>query len=429
MKKFATLIFLFSIVSVCLAQPNDLRRKVKEKIPPKNPEEVTYEEAFLDIYTTMGQVYPAFDIKGVGWKSVGDEMIPRVKTVKTDEEFGLLCMELVARLKDSHAELQSGSAELPTISFPEWDPGFACLIDDQNQPVVYYVDSGSPAKGAGITVGMTVISINGVPAEQALKEVMIQRSTYVGYSSERYLKYHAAQMLPRQMKKGAQVQLVTRDPKGRDREFKIPATLGVRYLPRLPVPIKGIDDDEPVSWTMMGNRVGYIYVRKMDSTLIPSLDRAVNELARAKGLIIDVRGNSGGGFDDQQAHLNFALNDPSADRPLFKGPIALLTDARCISAGEGWASWFIAHKRATVFGEATAGASSSKQTYTLKNGLYKIVIPVKAYKGFLDRPIEGRGLEPDIPVRQNAADLSEGKDTVLETAKNWLLQKASETND
>jgi C-terminal processing protease CtpA/Prc len=229
------------------------------------------------------------------------------------------------------------------------------------------------------------------------------------------------------MEKGAQVLLVMKEPKGREREFKIPATLGVRYLPRLPVPINKIDDDGPVSWTMLENRIGYIYVRKMDNSLIQSLDRAIKELSRAKGLIIDVRGNSGGGFDAQQACLNFDLsNTNNTERPRFEGPIALLTDARCISAGEGWASWFVANKRATVFGETTAGASSRKQTYLLKNGLYKVVIPVKAYTGFLDRPIEGRGLEPDIPVRQNAADLSEGKDTVLEAAKNWLLKKDSE---
>lgn len=444
MKKIIFLIVLTVAAPICMAQTNETRRskiktpqknpepsqandlrRAKVKTPPKNPAEVTYEEAFVDIYTTMGRVYPAFEIKGVDWQSVGNDLLPRVKTVQTDEEFGLLCMELVARLQDSHAELQPGSAELPRLAFPQWDPGFACLIDDQNLPVVYYVDIGSPAKGAGIKPGMTVVSINGMPADQCLQNVMLQLNRYTGYSSDRYLMYHAAQMLPRQTEKDARVCLVLKDGEGKEREIKIPATLGLRYLPRLPVPIRGIDDDGPVSWTMLEDKVGYIYVRKMNSSLNNSLDQAVKDLSRAKGLIIDVRGNSGGGFDAQSAFDNFNL-DCQTDRPQYKGSIALLTDARCISAGEGWASWFIANKRATVFGETTAGASSRKQTYTLKNGLYKVVIPVKAYTGFLDRPIEGRGLEPDVPVRQNAADLTDGKDAVLQKAKQWLLQKSSE---
>jgi len=37
-------------------------------------------------------------------------------------------------------------------------------------------------------------------------------------------------------------------------------------------------------------------VRRIRADLIAQLDLAVGELAKAKGLIIDVRGNSGGGF-------------------------------------------------------------------------------------------------------------------------------------
>lgn len=93
-----------------------------------------------------------------------------------------------------------------------------------------------------------------------------------------------------------------------------------------------------------------------------------------------------------------------------------MIDERCISAGEGWASWFVAKTRARLFGTTTAGASSRKETYTLTNGLYKVVIPVKAYTGFLDRPIERRRIEPDVEVRCNAKDLAQGKDTVAEVA-------------
>ncbi len=98
----------------------------------------------------------------------------------------------------------------------------------------------------------------------------------------------------------------------------------------------------------------------------------------------------------------------------------MLIDERCISAGEGWASWFVARKRARLFGTTTAGASARKEMYTLSNGLYKVEIPVKAYTGFLDRPIERRGLEPDVAVRCSARDISRGRDTVAEAAAEWL---------
>ena len=383
--------------------------------------QAAYEAAFAELYEVLGREYPCFELKTIDWAAVGRELLPRAKQVKDEREFGLLVMELVARLEDSHAMVGAGSAQPPTPEFPQWDPGLACLVDDRGMPVVYYVDPGGPAEKAGVKPGATIVSVGGNPAEQAMAERMKELSRYAGYSSDRYLRYHAAQFLPRVMKQGEKLSLEVQDVGGQKRKLDLAATLRVRYLPRLPVPIKGVRDAANVSWTMLDGNIGYVYVRRIGNDLIEQLDRAVGELKRAKGLIIDVRGNSGGGFDAQRSFRNFDVNDGNEPlRPRFAGPIAVLIDSRCISAGEGWASWFVAKKRARFFGEATAGASSRKQQYTLTNGLYTVTYPVKAYTGFLDRPIERRGLEPDEPVKQKAADLAKGRDTVLEAAKEYL---------
>ena len=388
-------------------------------------QKISYDDAFQDLYTVLAEQYPAFGLKGIDWKKVGEELLPRAKRVRTDEQFGLLCMELVARLEDSHASLLKRKIEPPkppTLQW-QWDPGFACLIDDQGQPVVYHVDKNGSAKRAGVTVGMRVLSINGKPAKVAMQECMDRRSKYWGYSSKRYLQYHAARFFIRQAREDARVTLKMQYPNGRIRTFRLSANLAGRYLPRLPVPIEGIRDSGSVSWKMLDSKIGYIYVRKIRKDLIESLDRAVGELGNARGLIIDVRGNSGGGYDAGRAHRNFAFDDDQEPRrPRFTGPIALLIDARCISAGEGWASWFVAKKRARVFGTATAGASAKKRIYTLKNGLYKVRFPIRLYRGSLERPIERRGVEPDVAVQQNAQDLANGRDTVLQAAYRDLLE-------
>jgi C-terminal processing protease CtpA/Prc len=273
--------------------------------------------------------------------------------------------------------------------------------------------------------GTTILTVDGKPSEQAMAERMKELTRYAGYSSDRYLRYHAAQFLSRVMKQGQEVKLEVEEPGGAKRELNLPATLRVRYLPRLPVPIRGVRDSANVSWTMLDDGIGYVYVRRIGNDLIDQLDRAVAELKDAKALIVDVRGNSGGGFDAERSFRNFDPEDKAEpNRPRFAGPMAVLIDPRCISAGEGWTSWFVAKKRARFFGEATAGASSRKRQHLLKNGLYTVTIPVKAYTGFLDRPIERRGLEPDEPVKQSAADLAQGRDTVLEAAKKYLKESA-----
>lgn len=383
----------------------------------------SYAAAFDDLYDQLGKMYPNFKMKEIDWKAVGDELRPRAAQVPTQRQFGLLVEELVARLEDSHAIVLPGTVAPPEPDLPEWDPGLACLIDDRDRPVVYVVEPNSPADRAGIKPGMTVVSVNGIAVEDAMQNWMRQTSRYFGYSSQRTLRYDAARGFLRQSDKGAAVALVLEDPDGKRTHVTVPADVGSRYLPRLPVPRENIPDAANVACTTLGNGIGYIYVRRVQNGLEAELDACLRELGPIRGLVIDVRGNSGGGFDPESAVRNFDLSpDDTAEpqRPRYRGPIAILTDERCISAGEGWASWFVAKKRARLFGATTAGASSRKEMYTLSNGLYQVVVPVKAYSGFLDRPIERRGLEPDVPVRCTARDLANGRDTVVDTAVRWL---------
>ena len=381
-----------------------------------------YERPFLELYVTLGRRYPHFALKGIDWRKVGDEFLPLSAKVKNDQEFGNLVVRLVARLQDSHAEVLPGMARLPEVSAPVWDVGISCLIDDRDRPVIFYVEKGSPAALAGIKPGTELVSINGKSAADVLDEDMKFMSTYTGFSSDRILRYSAVRMLGRQLRRATSVKLVVAPPNAANRNVELPATLGVRYIPRLPVAIPGIPDAADVSWKGLDGDVGYIYVRRVEPGLPTALDQAVKELADTRGLIIDVRGNTGGGFDQNRAVRNFNLNDPEeTERTRYRGPIAVLIDEGTISAGEGWASWFMAKKRAKFYGSTTAGASGAKDTYRLTNGTYRVTFPTKAYNGFLDRPIERRGLEPDVPIRQNAKDLAAGRDTVLEAAKRDLL--------
>ena len=405
-------------------QRGQARRKMLASQPAADAS--TYETALHELWKTLGARYPCFELKQIDWAAVGKELIPRAKTVAAADEFGLLCMELVARLEDSHAHLLDGRHKVPAPPLPRWSPGFACLVAEGGLPVVYHVERGGPAERAGMKIGMIVEQIDGRPVNDAIRQTMADISRYYGYSSERYLRYHAYRWFAWRHARGGDVRVTARDTAGARRDYELTADLEPGYLPRLPVQRAGIDDSRDVSWKMLDEEIGYIYVRRTRADLIASLDQAVSELGAARGLIIDVRGNSGGGFDSRRAHLNFTL-DADAEEPerprRFKGPIAVLIDARCISAGEGWASWFVANKRGRFFGEATAGASARKTIHEMQGGLYKVRFPVKAYRGFLGRPIERRGLQPDVPLLPSAADIANGRDTVLEAARAYLREE------
>jgi len=392
-------------------------------------EEVGYEQAFRDLYRTLASRYPhrMLVLKEIDWAVVGEQMLPAAAFVETDEEFGLLCLELIARLEDTHARLLDGAVKVPAPPLPRFDPGFACLEDDRGRPVVYAVVPGGPAARAGLRPGMTVRAIDGSDPLEAIAQTMGALRRWYGFSSERQLRYEAFRVFARREVRGTIVRLELEGPdEGAVRSVEIIADLEPRALPRLPVPIAGIPDSASVSWKRLEGEIGYLRVRRISPDLVERLDKAVGALEGVRGLVVDVRGNTGGGFDAARALRNFALEreDVEPGRPRFRGTIALLLDAACVSAGEGWASWFVANGRARTFGETTAGASARKTVVTLSNGLYKVRFPVKPYNGFLDRPIERLGLEPDVPLRPSASDLAAGRDTVLEAARRYLVEAA-----
>ena len=63
----------------------------------------SHEQAFSDLYERLGRDYPCFKLKSIDWKAVGDRLLPCAKEVRNDQEFGVLCLELVAALEDNHA--------------------------------------------------------------------------------------------------------------------------------------------------------------------------------------------------------------------------------------------------------------------------------------------------------------------------------------
>ncbi len=400
------------------------RRMFQQEDPGKAP---SYQRAFVELYEQLGREYPCFELKGIDWQAVGEELLPLSETIRTQDQFALLCHRLTARLEDSHAQLLPGTARPAAPTFPRWTSGIACLIDDRGNPVVYHIGKNSPAEKAGMQPGMTIVTVNDVPASVALEQCRNRYREYVGFSSDRLLSYQAARWFMLQDHKNDPVRITATDTQGKSHEFELTADAAVGYLPRLPVPIAGIPDSANVSWKKIGDGIGYIYVRRISQDLVPMLDQAVEDLKDCQGMVIDVRGNSGGGFDASQAFRNFDLQDVNdQQRPHFKGPLAVLIDARCISAGEGWISWFRANQRARFFGETTAGASARKKTVDVCGGLFQARYPVKPYTGFLDRPIERQGIEPDVTIKQTATDLANGTDTALQAARRYLVEQGVE---
>ena len=72
-----------------------------------------YAPALRELHAFLGANYPNFALKGIDWAAVGRDLLPRVERATTEDEFGRLVLELVARLEDSHAVVLPGSVGPP----------------------------------------------------------------------------------------------------------------------------------------------------------------------------------------------------------------------------------------------------------------------------------------------------------------------------
>lgn len=149
-----------------------------------------------------------------------------------------------------------------------------------------------------------------------------------------------------------------------------------------------------------------------------ALAHAMQTLQSADALILDMRDNGGGAPGTVALLISYLFEPP--ERPLFeivqrsgsreiyrtepvptrngRRPVYVLTSPRSFSGGEGLAFLLQDLKRATVIGEATAGAANPARPYPAGD-LFDITVPNgQLLTSVTKRNWEGSGVTPDVAV-------------------------------
>jgi carboxyl-terminal processing protease len=175
----------------------------------------------------------------------------------------------------------------------------------------------------------------------------------------------------------------------------------------------------------------------------------LKEFQAAATIILDVRGNPGGGepsvlqsslmgrpyqtwMESSSQHGGSLLRNYAAAYPehatvtysdsivrpretAYGGRLILLTDRICSCACEDFVMPFKYSKRATLVGEITAGTFSFTRHVDFENGMILNIAAV--HHTFPDgSPFEGVGIAPDVAVDTTPSDLKAGRDPVLQKA-------------
>ena len=209
---------------------------------------------------------------------------------------------------------------------------------------------------------------------------------------------------------------------------------------------------------MLPNDVAYVALNSFeDDSASEKFLEHFDEIAKASGLILDIRQNGGGNgnvgfrilstltdkaFKDSKwltrtykptfrawgrtvpAHEAPAgINAPDGKR-LYAKPVILLTSAATYSAAEDMAVAFDSMKRGKIFGEPTGGSTGQPLSFKLPGGgSARVCTKLDSYAD--GKQFVGVGVQPHKLVRPTVADIRAGKDTVLlaaleELAKNSL---------
>ncbi|MCA8970777.1 MAG: hypothetical protein KDC95_13365 [Planctomycetes bacterium] len=354
---------------------------------------------------------PFFVVKGIAkdWKKAKAELRSRVKKCKSEADFFDLVVEAGRRLRDGHFQITK--ADVEKNEFPKsWWPGIAMLPATENRVVVM----GVPRSLSGVLeVGDVVTKIDGKPARDVLDARAAGEWDRGGYFSSpqraRFFAYRTALMTE---EANAKFDLEWIDSKGKKRRRSVRAEYeprGWQHEYNMP---EGLESAAKSVYFAKIGTTGYIYFRRLDATAESGFAKAVAGLADVSAWIVDLRGNTGGGYD-----RTFVDRLPELAKDSRK--VAVLIDGGCISAGETMARDLVRHAKARLYGQTTAGSSSTKKLLDLLGGKIQVRYSNASRNG-IKRDIEFYGIEPDVIVEADPDEVRSGKNSMIEYALRQL---------
>ncbi|HEY3567163.1 MAG TPA: S41 family peptidase [Thermoanaerobaculia bacterium] len=427
----------------------------------------SWSHAFDALCARLAAEYPFTRWKGIDWAALNARFGPRIRDAemrKDDKAYYRTLRAFAWSIPDGHVDLRGDDRGLREAEAGGgYGLGLAEL--DDGRVMAARVDPGGPAERAGLQVGAEVLAWNGGPVRAALERVGVDWSEEPPATSEgrrlqqlRFLTHGRV---------GAHAAIGYRNP-----EAQASSTAEMVAVPEAYPRPTGTRWDvffgDPVAVRRLPEGTGYIQVRFELPTLWDLLpEREVRGAIRrflragAPGIVIDVRGNTGGQDEIIPRIMAFfqprpriyeiaGLYDPATAlfrphpettvrvlprQPYWPRRVAVLVNADTFSAGEGIPLALRGLPNVAIFGwRGTQGSFGvGEKTVHLPDGL-DFVFPQGQsldgrYQIQLDSDALGRGgVPPDhrVPLDEAAFEAAyrQGRDVVLEAAEGWITAPA-----
>lgn len=374
---------------------------------------------------------------GVNWTELAANRKADILRASTDEQFEKQMQELLNALKTSHTGFRHSRSPNVPARLAISATFMRCTFDGEERWMLQDVHEGGPAYVAGLRPGDVLLQIGDQEIKPPSPPIFP-----VGTDSQ----------ITFRNRKGDSVNLTLHvpSPRSKNRPIIVPKSVLCSQLPA------------GIGWikvTMFPGAVGI--------DVAHALDKAFEHLRDCDRLIVDLRGNTGGGIGglrlmsyltpdkkevgysltrsrkekgyDREKLPRFgripsrkptllwlALRYGFIDKSIvvvteglgvqrFHGRVVILVNEHTSSAGEMVAAFANENQLATIVGAKTPGRLLSGRTFPVGSG-YILGLPVAAYLTWQGRIIEGKGIAPAVTVEMKPEQLSAGEDPQMQKA-------------
>jgi len=200
-----------------------------------------------------------------------------------------------------------------------------------------------------------------------------------------------------------------------------------------------------IRYKILDDSIGYMYYGSFSNGIgNGNLDQIIGKFSKCKGIIIDIRDNSGGllsnvdilasRFTDTRVLTGYSryktgkghndFSKPEAkylepsDRIRYLKSVVVLTNRHCFSAANDFVNVMKQLPTVTVMGDRTGGGGGLPLSSELPNGWSVRFSACPFYNPDME-DIEF-GINPDVEVNMTESDMSEGIDTIIEAAREFI---------
>lgn len=404
----------------------------------------TRERILTKVQETVQAGYYAPDFHGKHWNEIVASHRQAIVDATTTEDFEREMNTMLADL-DSNMRLLGPNSKITARNAINASFHAVDLRGDGGRRWVFQdVAPGGVAQRCGVQPADVLLTMNGAPVTPPERPAFgMDRATKV-------------EVLRGSERKQFDLDLKTPTPKYRDNPYSEPSVTGTMTPDRVAI----------VKISLFPGKIGIDFANALTHLF---RDR----LAGAEGLVLDLRGNPGGGignlrlmslFTPTRQPVGYSLDRATAESGTPKEslprlgkipsqkweliPLALRlgTKKSVVLETEGLGSQPFHDRIVILINEHTTGAAEMVTLFAKENSLativgtktpgrlisrtgtkvgagYQLVFPVAAYQSWNGTRIEGQGIEPDIRVAWSFEDAQRGEDAQLERALEVLRSK------